>query len=62
MRCARALAFNFAFFGWTAILGTIGLPFLAATRAAANAFRPLLGVERARSAAGHVGSTTRSAA
>jgi len=23
MRCARALAFNFAFFGWTAILGTI---------------------------------------
>jgi len=38
MRCARALAFNFAFFGWTAILGTIGLPFLAAPRAAAMRF------------------------
>jgi 1-acyl-sn-glycerol-3-phosphate acyltransferase len=28
MSWARALAFNFAFFVWTAILGTIGLPFL----------------------------------
>jgi 1-acyl-sn-glycerol-3-phosphate acyltransferase len=38
MRCARALAFNLAFFAWTAILGTIGLPFLAAPRAAAMCF------------------------
>ena len=29
---ARALAFNFAFFAWTAIAGTIGLPFLVAPR------------------------------
>jgi 1-acyl-sn-glycerol-3-phosphate acyltransferase len=28
MRWARALAFNFAFFAWTAIAGIIGLPFL----------------------------------
>ncbi len=28
MSWARALTFNFAFFGWTAILGTLGLPFL----------------------------------
>ena len=28
MSWARALTFNFAFFAWTAILGTIGLPFL----------------------------------
>jgi 1-acyl-sn-glycerol-3-phosphate acyltransferase len=34
----RALAFNFAFFAWTAIIGTIGLPFLAAPRAAAMRF------------------------
>jgi len=34
----RALAFNFAFFAWTAIVGTIGLPFLAAPRAAAMRF------------------------
>jgi 1-acyl-sn-glycerol-3-phosphate acyltransferase len=38
MRWARALVFNFAFFAWTAILGTIGLPFLAAPRAAAMRF------------------------
>jgi 1-acyl-sn-glycerol-3-phosphate acyltransferase len=35
---ARAFAFNFAFFAWTAIVGTIGLPFLAAPRAAAMRF------------------------
>jgi 1-acyl-sn-glycerol-3-phosphate acyltransferase len=29
---ARALAFNFAFFAWTVIAGTIGLPFLIAPR------------------------------
>ena len=29
---ARALAFNFAFFTWTVIAGTIGLPFLIAPR------------------------------
>jgi 1-acyl-sn-glycerol-3-phosphate acyltransferase len=38
MSWARALAFNFAFVAWTAILGTIGLPFLLAPRAAAMAF------------------------
>ena len=32
MSWARALAFNFAFFAWTAILGTFGLPLLAAPR------------------------------
>jgi 1-acyl-sn-glycerol-3-phosphate acyltransferase len=35
---ARALAFNFTFFAWTAIVGTIGLPFLVAPRAAAMRF------------------------
>ena len=35
---ARALAFNFAFFAWTAIAGTIGLPFLIAPRAVTNRF------------------------
>src|SRR5271169_3146038 len=34
----RSLVFNFAFFAWTAIVGTIGLPFLAAPRAAAMRF------------------------
>ncbi len=38
MSWARALAFNLAFIAWTAILGTIGLPFLLAPRAAAMAF------------------------
>jgi 1-acyl-sn-glycerol-3-phosphate acyltransferase len=38
MSWARALAFNFAFLAWTVILGTIGLPFLVAPRAAAMAF------------------------
>jgi 1-acyl-sn-glycerol-3-phosphate acyltransferase len=33
MSWARALAFNFAFFAWTAILGTLGLPFLLTPRA-----------------------------
>jgi len=33
-----ALAFNFAFFAWTAIAGTIGLPFLFAPRTAAMKF------------------------
>jgi 1-acyl-sn-glycerol-3-phosphate acyltransferase len=32
MSWARALAFNFAFFAWTAILGIIGLPLLLAPR------------------------------
>src|ERR1700758_4429606 len=31
---AKALAFNVAFFAWTAIVGTIGLPFLIAPRGA----------------------------
>jgi len=35
---ARALAFNFVFFSWTAIIGTLGLPFLLAPRAAAMRF------------------------
>jgi 1-acyl-sn-glycerol-3-phosphate acyltransferase len=35
---ARGLAFNVAFFVWTAIAGTIGLPFLVAPRAAAMRF------------------------
>src|SRR5271165_3118573 len=34
----RALAFNFAFFAWTAIAGTIGLPFLIAPRSATMRF------------------------
>jgi 1-acyl-sn-glycerol-3-phosphate acyltransferase len=32
MRWARALAFNFAFFAWTALIGTIALPVLLTTR------------------------------
>jgi 1-acyl-sn-glycerol-3-phosphate acyltransferase len=32
MRWARALAFNFAFFAWTAFIGTIALPVLLTTR------------------------------
>jgi 1-acyl-sn-glycerol-3-phosphate acyltransferase len=35
---ARGLAFNIAFFGWTAIIGTIGLPFLLAPRGATMEF------------------------
>jgi 1-acyl-sn-glycerol-3-phosphate acyltransferase len=35
---ARALIFNIAFFAWTAIAGTVGLPFLVAPRAAAMRF------------------------
>jgi 1-acyl-sn-glycerol-3-phosphate acyltransferase len=38
MSWARGLAFNFAFFAWTAIAGTIGLPFLVAPRATAMRF------------------------
>jgi 1-acyl-sn-glycerol-3-phosphate acyltransferase len=38
MRWARALGFNLAFFAWTAIVGTIGLPFLLAPRAATMRF------------------------
>jgi len=38
MRSARALAFNFAFFTWTAIAGIIGLPFLVTPRAATMKF------------------------
>jgi 1-acyl-sn-glycerol-3-phosphate acyltransferase len=38
MRWARALAFNFAFFTWTAIAGIIGLPFLLTPRAATMKF------------------------
>jgi 1-acyl-sn-glycerol-3-phosphate acyltransferase len=38
MSWARAFAFNLAFFAWTAILGTIGLPFLLMPRKAAMAF------------------------
>ncbi len=38
MSWARALAFNFAFFAWTAILGTLGLPFLLAPRAVTMRF------------------------
>jgi len=33
MSWVRALAFNLAFFAWTAILGTLGLPFLLTPRA-----------------------------
>src|SRR6266568_3325013 len=32
MRWAKALAFNFAFFAWTAFIGTIALPVLLTTR------------------------------
>jgi len=32
MSWARALAFNLAFFAWTAICGTVGLPFLLTPR------------------------------
>jgi 1-acyl-sn-glycerol-3-phosphate acyltransferase len=35
---ARAAAFNIAFVTWTLLLGTVGLPFLMAPRAAAMAF------------------------
>jgi len=35
---ARSLAFNFVFFSWTAIIGTLGLPFLLAPRAATMRF------------------------
>jgi 1-acyl-sn-glycerol-3-phosphate acyltransferase len=38
MSWARALAFNFALLAWTLVLGTVGLPFLLAPRAAAMAF------------------------
>jgi 1-acyl-sn-glycerol-3-phosphate acyltransferase len=38
MKWARALAFNFAFFAWTVIAGTIGLPFLFAPRTATMKF------------------------
>jgi 1-acyl-sn-glycerol-3-phosphate acyltransferase len=34
----RSLAFNIAFFGWTAIVGTLGLPFLLAPRATVMRF------------------------
>jgi 1-acyl-sn-glycerol-3-phosphate acyltransferase len=38
MSWARALAFNLAFFSWTAILGTAGLPFLFTPRAVTMRF------------------------
>ena len=38
MMWARALAFNIVFFTWTAIAGTIGLPFLIAPRAVTMRF------------------------
>jgi 1-acyl-sn-glycerol-3-phosphate acyltransferase len=38
MSWARALAFNFAFFAWTVILGTLGLPFLFTPRAVTMRF------------------------
>jgi len=38
MSWARALAFNVAFFAWTGIAGTIGLPFLIAPRAVTMRF------------------------
>src|SRR5271169_1435625 len=38
MSWARAFAFNFALLAWTLVLGTVGLPFLLAPRAAAMAF------------------------
>lgn len=51
MRLARALAFNLAFFAWTAIAGTVGLPFLFAPRPATMKFgrfwaRSVLGLLR----------------
>ena len=38
MSWVRALAFNFAFFAWTAICGTVGLPFLLMPRAVTMRF------------------------
>src|SRR5690348_7814533 len=38
MSRARALAFNIGFFAWTAVLGTIGLPFLLTPRAVTMRF------------------------
>ncbi len=38
MSWARALAFNLAFFAWTAIVGTLGLPFLLTPRAVTMRF------------------------
>ena len=38
MSWARALAFNLAFFAWTAILGMAGLPFLLTPRAVTMRF------------------------
>ena len=38
MSWVRALAFNLAFFAWTAILGTVGLPFLFTPRAVTMRF------------------------
>jgi 1-acyl-sn-glycerol-3-phosphate acyltransferase len=38
MSWARAVAFNFAFVAWTALLGTLGLPFLLAPRRATMRF------------------------
>jgi len=38
MSWARAFAFNFAFFAWTAIIGTLGLPFLLTPRAVTMRF------------------------
>src|SRR5690242_21928281 len=38
MSWVRALAFNLTFFAWTAILGTLGLPFLATPRAVTMRF------------------------
>jgi 1-acyl-sn-glycerol-3-phosphate acyltransferase len=38
MTLAKALAFNLAFFLWTAVLGTIGLPFLLTPRAVTMRF------------------------
>ena len=38
MSWVRAFAFNFAFFAWTAILGTVGLPFLFTPRSVTMRF------------------------
>ncbi|MGA8550634.1 MAG: 1-acyl-sn-glycerol-3-phosphate acyltransferase, partial [Stellaceae bacterium] len=38
MSWARALAFNIAFFAWTVVVGTIGLPLLLAPRATVMRF------------------------
>ncbi len=38
MNVVRSVAFNLAYFAWTALLGTLGLPFLLAPRRAAMAF------------------------